>query len=77
MRFYDINGNELADKDSVDYSIGRYLQDKNDPDKYIFSPWGTVPAGEEESAPDNSIPTNAEIVAAVEELASIIAEMEV
>ena len=76
MKFYDINGNELADKDSVDYSTGRYLQDKDDPEKYIFSPWGVVPAGEEESTLDNSVPTNAEIAAAVEELAEIIAGME-
>ncbi|MBQ8135145.1 MAG: hypothetical protein IJ711_00295 [Lachnospiraceae bacterium] len=76
MKFYDIDGNELADKDSVDYSTGRYLQDENDPDKYIFSPWGSVPARDEENQPDNSIPTNAEIAAAIEELAEIVAGME-
>ena len=52
MKFYDINGNELEDKDSVDYQEGRYLQDEEDPDKYIFSPWNVVPAREEESAPE-------------------------
>ena len=51
MTFYDIDGNELQNKDSVDYSTGRYLQDENDPDKYIFSPWATVPAREEENPP--------------------------
>lgn len=51
MKFYDINGNELQDKDSVDYSAGRYLQDENDPEKYIFSPWADVPAREEENPP--------------------------
>lgn len=54
MKFYDIDGNELEDKDSVDYSTGRYLQDKDDPDKYIFSPWDVVPAREEETAPTAS-----------------------
>ena len=51
MKFYDINGNELQDKDAVDYSTGRYLQDAESPDKYVFSPWNTVPAREEETAP--------------------------
>lgn len=51
MKFYDIDGNELIDKDAVDYSTGRYLQSKEDPDKYIFSPWDTVPPREEETAP--------------------------
>lgn len=77
MKFYDINGNELENKDSVDYSTGRYLQDKNDPDKYIFSPWGVVETREEETAPNDSEVTIDELTAAVEELASIIAEMEV
>ena len=35
----------------MDYSAGRYLQDEEDPEKYIFSPWETVPAREEETAP--------------------------
>ena len=52
------------------------MQDENDPDKYIFSPWGSVPARDEENQPDNSIPTNAEIAAAIEELAEIVAGME-
>ncbi len=77
MKFYDINGNELEDKDSVDYSTGRYLQDENDPDKYIFSPWGVVEAREEETAPNDSVVTMEELTVAVEELASMIAEMEV
>lgn len=76
MKFYDINGNELADKDSVDYSAGRYLQDENDPEKYFFSPWGAVPAREEENEPSNGTTTIEELTAAVEELAGIIAEME-
>ena len=75
MKFYDINGNELADKDSVDYSTGRYLQDENDPEKYIFSPWGIVPPREEENAPSEGTPTIEELTAAVEELGSIVAEI--
>lgn len=51
MKFYDINGNELKDKDSVDYSTGRYLQDENDYDKYVFSPWDKVPPRPEEMPP--------------------------
>lgn len=74
MKFYDANGRELADKDAVDYSAGRYLQDPKDPEKYVFSPWGSVPAREEETVPNSSVPTNAELAAAIEELASIIAE---
>jgi hypothetical protein len=76
MKFYDINGNELEDKDAVDYSAGRYLQDAEDPDKYVFSPWGTVPAREEETAPSEGTVSIEELTAAVEELAGIIAEME-
>ncbi len=72
IRFYDINGKELKDKDAVDYSTGRYLPDKDDPEKMVFSPWATVPAREEETVPDNSVPTNAELAAAIEELASIV-----
>ncbi len=51
MKFYDVDGNELKDKDSVDYSTGRYLQDENDPEKYIFSPWDSVPLRPEETLP--------------------------
>ena len=76
MKFYDIDGNELKDKDAVDYSAGRYLQDEKDPDKYVFSPWGMVPAREEETAPSEGAVTIEELTAAVEELAGIIAEME-
>ncbi len=76
MKFYDINGNELEDKDAVDYSAGRYLQDEEDPEKYIFSPWGMVPAREEENPPNEGEVTTADLAAAIEELAEMIAEME-
>ena len=47
MKIYDTSGNELTER--PDYTTGRLLQDINDPDKYIFSPWDTVPLREEES----------------------------
>lgn len=74
MKFYDVDGNLLEDKDAVDYSTGRYLQDENDPEKYIFSPWGVVPLRNEETAPNDGAVTIEELTAAVEELASLVAE---
>ena len=76
MKFYDANGKELADKDAVDYSTGRYLQDKDDHEKYIFSPWDTVPARDEEHVPE-STPTNAELAESVSQNSSDITDVQV
>jgi len=54
MKFYNYNGIELQDSEDVDYSKGRYLQDENDPDKYIFSPWDEVPLRDGETPPEAS-----------------------
>lgn len=44
MKIYDTKGNELIER--PDYSKGRLLQDPKDPDKYIFTTWEEVPAGQ-------------------------------
>lgn len=51
MKIYDTDGNELTER--PDYSKGRLLQDKDHPERYIFSPWGSVPLREEENANHN------------------------
>lgn len=56
MIFVDANGHELTqlEKESMDYEAGRFLQDANDPDRYVWSPWATVLPREEEHAPEAS-----------------------
>lgn len=53
MRFVDENGNVLSQeqKEGMDYTEGRFLQDANDPELYVWSPWDTVAPREEEHAP--------------------------
>lgn len=53
MRFVDESGNVLsqAEKESMDYTTGRFLQDETDPELYVWSPWATVPPREEENYP--------------------------
>lgn len=53
MRIYNTSGEEIQRCD-CDFSIGRLLQDRNDPEKYIFSPWDEIPLREEENAPEIS-----------------------
>lgn len=76
MKFYDANGKQLKDKDAVNYSTGRYLQDKSDPEKYVFSPWNTVPAREEEHVPE-MVPTNAELAKSISQNSSDITDVQV
>lgn len=54
MRFVDENGNELTQeqKEGMDYTTGRFLQDENDPDLYVWSPWSEVAPREEEHQPE-------------------------
>ena len=54
MRFVDVNGKVLsqAEKEAMDSSEGRFLQDLNDPELYVWSPWDTVAPREEEHAPE-------------------------
>lgn len=56
MIFVDVNGVELtqAEKESMDYTAGRFLQDLSDSEIYRWSPWATVPPREEETAPKAS-----------------------
>ena len=44
MKIYDTKGNELTER--PDYDKGRILQDPNDPDRYIYTTWEELPAGE-------------------------------
>ena len=44
MKIYDTKGNELTER--PDYEKGRILQDPNDSDRYIYTTWDEVPAGE-------------------------------
>ena len=56
MIFVDVNGRELTqtEKESMDYTAGRFLQDESDSEMYRWSPWDTVPPREEEHAPEAS-----------------------
>lgn len=51
MKFYDENGKELERADFPKDGSGRFLQDASDPDRYVWSPWATVPLRDEETAP--------------------------
>ncbi len=44
MKIYDTKGNEITGR--PDYEKGRLLQDPNDPERYIYTTWEEVPAGE-------------------------------
>lgn len=44
MKIYDTSGNELTER--PDYTLGRLVQDPNDSDKYIYTTWAEVPAGD-------------------------------
>lgn len=59
MKIYNTAGEELTER--PDYSKGRLLQDLEDPEKYIFSPWDEVPLREEEVAPDTSVSLEAKV----------------
>ena len=76
MTFYDANGKKLKDKDSVDYSTGRYLQDKDDSEKFVFSPWDTVPARDEETVPETA-PTNTELAKTTSQNSSDITDIQI
>lgn len=56
MKIYNTSGEELTT--TPDYSKGRLLQDKTDPEKYIFSPWDEVPLRKEENP--GAVPTTSE-----------------
>ena len=51
MKFYDENGKELERAGFPKDGSGRFLQDASDPDRYVWSPWATVPLRDEETAP--------------------------
>ena len=44
MKIYDTSGKELTER--PDYSKGRLLQDPNDPEKYVYTTWDEIPAGQ-------------------------------
>lgn len=54
MRFVDENGNLLTqgEKEAMDYTAGRFLQDPDDPELYVWSPWAAVEPREEEHMPE-------------------------
>ena len=47
MKVVDTMGNLLTER--PDYTKGRLLQDKDNPDVMVFSPWDEVPLREEEN----------------------------
>ena len=53
MRFVDETGNELTQvqKEGLDYTAGRFLQDESDQTRYVWSPWATVEPREGETRP--------------------------
>lgn len=66
MKIYNTSGVELTER--PDYSKGRLLQSKDDPEKYIFSPWDEVPLRDEENpsaVPEN--PSDGERLSSLEE----------
>ena len=44
MKIYDTSGNELTER--PDYNLGRLVQDAEDADKYIYTTWEELPAGD-------------------------------
>ena len=44
MKIYDTSGNELTER--PDYTLGRLVQDPTDSDKYIYTTWEELPAGD-------------------------------
>ena len=54
MKFVDANGKELSqqEKESMDYTEGRFLQDEIDHDLYVWSPWDAVEPRDEEHVPE-------------------------
>ena len=44
MKIYDTSGKELTER--PDYTKGRLLQDKDDPERYIYTTWQEIPAGQ-------------------------------
>ena len=54
MIFVDENGNVLSqeEKEAMDSTEGRFLQDEGDPDTYRWCPWDTVAPREEEHIPE-------------------------
>ena len=44
MKIYDTKGNEIIGR--PDYEKGRILQDPNDSDRYIYTTWEELPAGD-------------------------------
>lgn len=44
MKIYDTSGNELTER--PDYTLGRLVQDPTDSEKYIYTTWAEVPAGD-------------------------------
>lgn len=44
MKIYDTSGNELTER--PDYNLGRLVQDPTDSDKYIYTTWEELPAGD-------------------------------
>ena len=44
MKIYDTSGKELTER--PDYTKGRLLQDKDNPERYIYTTWDEVPVGQ-------------------------------
>ena len=44
MKIYDTSGNELTER--PDYTLGRLIQDTEDSEKYIYTTWEELPAGD-------------------------------
>ena len=53
MKFVDEIGNILTqeEKEAMDYTAGRFLQDEQDSETYRWSPWDAVEPREEEQRP--------------------------
>lgn len=54
MRFVDEDGKELSqeEKEGMDYTEGRFLQDTEDSELYVWSSWATVEPRDEEHLPE-------------------------
>ena len=65
MKIYNTSGEEL--KERPDYTKGRLLQDPDDPEKLIYSPWDEVLLREEENPNAVQSISEGERISALEE----------
>jgi len=79
MIIKDYSGNVLTNPEDWQKSTGRLLQSEEEEDTLVFTTWEEIPDLDSEGnvidhSYADSVPTNAELAAAIEELAGIITE---